>query len=811
MEPLRAGILDRVFQQLRAHPEASTLFIDEAHIARLKTQMDGYLQELFESEVDWPYVLRRLWIGVAHHRVHLTPQWYLLCYSHFICDHLRPLFEAAPTPTMAKAQVIALLRRCFFDASLVLDAYGHTDDAAHWQHINKLDAPTQEGRHSGPPLDLKLSLQGESMSGAYASTRLTEVNAQDRKRFIGLSEADLANLRRLQPLIAAQTPAILEEFHAFLDSAPETSAMMPPGIVGRLKQQLASYWRELVEGEFDPPPSAASRIHIGIVHERIGLGPEWYLAGLARQLEGFIQTIDPAQADAPELIQALVRAVLFDVSFVIDAYMEARVTRLFRTEGYAQQLVEGLASAVAVIDGRDRLISANRTLISMTNGDPALLYLMSVEKAIPIPGLGKLLQHARESNTPRVVGAGNLGGRNYRIAVLRLTHQADATSIAALVMDDITDMLRIGADMDRQSDRYDQLGDIVGSVLWEMDLDTWTITSINQGSLDLTGTRSVLYLGRAQAWTDQMVEVDRERFKQRALALQPGEKTAIEYRMQRVDGQEVWVRSNLGRSRDRQDHRIFGASTDISASRRSEALRLEGMARIASGVAHIVNNSLMAVLGNIELHTMKSGGAEQMPLLAAAVKGTLKARAMASQLLAFSGLHPVKPLLMSLSDSCRWTLPKLQFQMGPNIQIQLDLAEDLWTCRLDYEMFAQSLESLAENAKEAMSSSGTLRITTRNLPNFQPEAGKLPNGQEWVELEVADSGHGMSPQTLARASEPFFSTRSLAEASGLGHSLVHGFVNQSGGQVFIESEPGKGTKVHLRFPRTHKLDGLGRS
>ena len=104
----------------------------------------------------------------------------------------------------------------------------------------------------------------------------------------------------------------------------------------------------------------------------------------------------------------------------------------------------------------------------------------------------------------------------------------------------------------------------------------------------------------------------------------------------------------------------------------------------------------MAVLGNIELHTMKSGGFEQMPLLAAAVKGTLKARAMASQLLAFSGLHPVKPLLMSLSDACRWTLPKLQFQMGPNIQIQLDLAEDLWTCRLDYEMFAQSLESLAE-------------------------------------------------------------------------------------------------------------------
>jgi len=122
--------------------------------------------------------------------------------------------------------------------------------------------------------------------------------------------------------------------------------------------------------------------------------------------------------------------------------------------------------------------------------------------------------------------------------------------------------------MDRQSDRYDQLGDIVGSVLWDMDLATWTITSINQGSLDLTGTQSVRYLGRAEAWTDQIVDADRERFKQKAMALQPGEKTVIDYRMQRMDGQEVWVRSNLCRSRDRQDHRIFGANTDISASKR---------------------------------------------------------------------------------------------------------------------------------------------------------------------------------------------------------------------------------------------------
>jgi PAS domain-containing protein len=478
---------------------------------------------------------------------------------------------------VAQGQVIALLRRCFFDASLALDAYGHADDATYWRQFNRLETPSQEPSHPGPSVDLKTSSPSASAPGDHASIRLTEVNAQDRKRFIGLSEADLSHLHHLQPLIAARTPAILEEFYTFLSSAPETAAMVPPDITERLKQQVASYWRELADGEFDRP-YAASRMRIGVIHEKIGLSPEWYMAGLARQLGGFIQAIDPTLPEAPELIQALVRASLFDVSFVIDAYMEARVSRLFRSEGYAQQLLEGLASAVAVIDGRDRLISANRTLLAMVNADPALLYLMSVERAIPIPELGHLLKEAREGDQPRVVGPGHLGGRKFRISVTRLTHQADASGNAALVMDDITELQRIAEDMDRQSDRNDHLGDIVGSVIWEMDLDTWTISNINQGTLDLTGTRSVRYLGRAHAWTEQIADADRERFRQKGLALQPGEKAVIEYRMQRLDGQEIWVRSNLGRSRGRTDHRIFGATTDISASRRNEALRLEGMA-----------------------------------------------------------------------------------------------------------------------------------------------------------------------------------------------------------------------------------------
>jgi hypothetical protein len=251
----------------------------------------------------------------------------------------------------------------------------------------------------------------------YSRIRLTGECTLERRAFIGLTDEDIAELRTLRGLIERETPAVLDEFYEFLSGVPEMAALVPPATALRLKQQVASYWLELVEGDFGRT-HAASRMRIGVMHEKIGVGPQWYLAGLARQLAGFLRVLAAERPGA--IVRARLCAYVFSRSSSAP-YIDARATTLMRTEGYANQLVAGLASAVAVIDGRDRLLSANRTLLSMIGGDPAVLFLMPVDSAIPIPEAGRMLKALRDGGEARLVGAGKLGTRSLRITAMTLS------------------------------------------------------------------------------------------------------------------------------------------------------------------------------------------------------------------------------------------------------------------------------------------------------------------------------------------------------------------------------------------------------
>lgn len=792
-ESMAGPLLDELYRRMRQQPELGALLASDAQVQALKGQQRRYLRELFTADIDRPYVLRRLWIGVVHHRVRLSPPWYLATYAHFICAHLDPIVSSAPTPDAAYAQLLALVRTVFFDASLALDAYGRVEDAAVWG-TSQLTTPAPSAHVSGAD-GSAAGVPGLGQS--YARIRLTAENTQDKRRFIGLTGEDLETLSRLRPIVERHMPAILEDFYTFLRGIPETAALVSVETGVRLKQQVASYWLELVEGAFDRP-YAASRMRVGVMHEKIGLTPAWYLAGLARQLTGLLRAVT-IEADNPvEATRALVRAVFFDVSFIIDAYMEARADSLLRTEGYANQLVAGLASAVAVVDAHDRLVSANRTMVDMCGGDAAVLYLLPAARVLPLPEMSGLIESMRADGTPHRVSAGRLGPRTYRITAMTLASGAAGDGAIAVVLDDVTDLLRLGDDLDAQVDRFEQLADTVGAVLWEIDRATWTVTAVNRAAVDLTGYRDVFFLGRPHAWDSCIVDADRGRFTTQAAALGEGQQAEIDYRLRRADGREVWLRSRLAAAAG---DRLIGASIDVTAARRAEALRLEATAAIAGGVAHVVNNSLAAVLGNIELHAIGEGGFERTPLLRHAVAAADKATAMSARLMAFAQRHPLKAMLVSVNQVCVEETEALRALAGAAITVQLDLADELWDCRTDVDMLRMSLASLVTNARTAITGSGEITVRTRNLAGggLAPEHEGV--GADWVELEVCDSGRGMSREVKARAFEPFFTTRSLAEASGLGLSLVHGFVSQSGGHVELVSTEGRGTSVRLRFPR----------
>ena len=140
--------------------------------------------------------------------------------------------------------------------------------------------------------------------------------------------------------------------------------------------------------------------------------------------------------------------------------------------------------------------------------------------------------------------------------------------------------------------------------------------------------------------------------------------------------------------------------------------------------------------------------------------------------------------------------------MGPNVSVEVVGAGGLWPVRVDPSQLENSLLNLCINARDAMPEGGKLTIETANkwLDERAAKERELPPGQ-YVSLCVTDTGTGMTPEVIARAFDPFFTTKPLGQGTGLGLSMIYGFVRQSGGQVRIYSEPGQGTTMCLYFPR----------
>ena len=133
--------------------------------------------------------------------------------------------------------------------------------------------------------------------------------------------------------------------------------------------------------------------------------------------------------------------------------------------------------------------------------------------------------------------------------------------------------------------------------------------------------------------------------------------------------------------------------------------------------------------------------------------------------------------------------------------VLVELASDLWSCRLDRKLLMTAVGHLLSNASDAIEAEGRVLIGTHNIIEADPSRSEGPLVRDWVELRVDDNGKGMSAETVRRAQEPFFSSKSLAESNGLGLSFIYGFVTQCGGHLVIDSQVGVGTRVRLRFPR----------
>lgn len=242
----------------------------------------------------------------------------------------------------------------------------------------------------------------------------------------------------------------------------------------------------------------------------------------------------------------------------------------------------------------------------------------------------------------------------------------------------------------------------------------------------------------------------------------------------------------------------------VAEERYRQALKMEAVGQLTGGIAHDFNNLLAVIVGNLELLEERlSDNAGLSPLARQALRAAERGTDLTGRLLAFARREPLKRQQIRIDV----TLSEASEILGRTLSdaITLDVRTDpaLWPCIVDPNQLENALLNLAVNARDAMPDGGTLRIETANVSlaaGRSMAGGTLPPG-DYVTLNVADTGVGMSPDTVARACEPFFTTKGAKQGSGLGLSMVYGFVTEAGGQIDIVSREGEGTAVSLYLPR----------
>jgi len=235
-----------------------------------------------------------------------------------------------------------------------------------------------------------------------------------------------------------------------------------------------------------------------------------------------------------------------------------------------------------------------------------------------------------------------------------------------------------------------------------------------------------------------------------------------------------------------------------------QAQKLDALGRITSGIAHDFNNLLMIISGSLSLAKKQEAGPAMRRLLKACEQATERGAALIRQLLAFSRGQPLRPTAIDvrrvLEDGQAW----IGRIVTEAVQIEITCDDGVWPIFVDSSQFESALLNLAVNARDAMPNGGRLAIRVRNVTFAEPQGAKPLLG-DYVAIAVSDSGSGMSEEVLEKVFEPFFTTKGIGKGTGLGLSQIHGFSQQSGGDISIVSEVGKGTTVTLYLPRSKEM------
>jgi signal transduction histidine kinase/CheY-like chemotaxis protein len=251
-----------------------------------------------------------------------------------------------------------------------------------------------------------------------------------------------------------------------------------------------------------------------------------------------------------------------------------------------------------------------------------------------------------------------------------------------------------------------------------------------------------------------------------------------------------------------------------SEARLAQAQKMEAVGQLTGGIAHDFNNMLHAIMGGLTLleRRISDGRTGEAGRYLAAIRQAAESAArLTNRLLVFSRLQRLQATVVDPNGLVCGMKELIERTIGPSVRLELHLGDNVRRIMIDANQLESAILNLAINARDAMPEGGLLSIATAERAlgpaELSDQEGTAPG--DFVEIAIADTGEGMSPDVLPRVFEPFFTTKPTGAGTGLGLSQVYGFVRQSGGVVRLESEPGRGTTVRLYLPGDKQFEQTG--
>ena len=589
---------------------------------------------------------------------------------------------------------------------------------------------------------------------------------------------------------------------------------------------------------------------VSLATGRIAGTPE--MAAIHEEPAGFMPSMEQALGYYPPADRARIKAVFeacvrdgqaFDE---VAQLVTARGNRIWvRTIGEAQRDGDGKIIAIAgalqdiseLVAAREQADQLSRRLAETLESISDALFTLDQQWRFTFLNseAERLLGHSRDGLLGRRIWdlfpptAGSTFEREYQSAVserrtvrfieyfppLQRWFQVTAYPVPdglAVYFRDYTERKQADEALRQSEERFRLVTRAANDVIWDWDLVQDTIWW-SESLASRFGFEPAEFGPQSAAWADRIHPEDRARVLASVeQALAGGQENwNEEYRFLHADGRPVTVsdRGFIIRDETGRALRMLGSMIDVTERRElderlRQAQKLEAVGQLTGGVAHDFNNLLTVILGNSELLAESLADQSRLRTLAEMTANAAQRGAeLTSRLLAFARRQPLEPhvtdfnrLVAGMDALLRRTLPE-------DIELEVVRGGGLWTTEIDPGQVEVALLNLVINSRDAMVNGGRLTLETANASLDASYARAHPEAVpgQYVMISVSDTGHGMTREVTAQAFEPFFTTKQAGKGSGLGLSMVYGFVKQSGGHARIYSEPGQGTTVRLYFPR----------